>query len=435
LNRGCCSRANQNGPEAYGFRGNARNLDLNRDFIKMDSENAKLFATIFHRLNPDVLVDTHTSNGADYQYTMTLLTTQLDKLNLKLSSMVKTKMLPELYSKMAEKDFPMSPYVHTMGPTPDDGIYDYLESPRFCTGYGALFNTIGFTTETHMWKPFPARVQSTYEFLKIVRSYTNENHSAIKLARKAAFEHDQSKTSFELGWVLDTTKYEQFNFMGYEAEYYKSEVTGQETFRYNRKKPWTKDIRYYNRYQATNVIEKPQFYVVPQAWQEVISRLKYNEVKLTPLTSDTSFIVQSYYIEDYDTGKRPYEGHYLHRDVKVRKEEQLVSFMKGDFLISTNQRNVRFAVETLEPQATDSYFAWNFFDEILQQKEYFSHYVFEEKAAQMLKDDPALAEEFKAKKDKDEAFAGNHWGQLYWIYQRSDNYEPSHSQYPVFRVE
>ena len=72
--RNCCTRANQNGPSSYGFRGNAANLDLNRDFIKMDSRNAEAFVSLFHAVDPDVFVDTHTSNGADYPYTMTLIT-------------------------------------------------------------------------------------------------------------------------------------------------------------------------------------------------------------------------------------------------------------------------------------------------------------------------------------------------------------------------
>lgn len=61
--------------------GNAQNLDLNRDFIKNDSREAKEFARIFQFLNPDILVDNHVSDGADYQHTMTLLTSQHSKLN------------------------------------------------------------------------------------------------------------------------------------------------------------------------------------------------------------------------------------------------------------------------------------------------------------------------------------------------------------------
>jgi hypothetical protein len=435
LNRGCCSRANQNGPENYGFRGNARNLDLNRDFIKMDSENAMIFAEIFHFLDPDILVDTHTSNGADYQYTMTLLTTQLDKLNPQLSIPVKSKLLPLLKEEMKQKGYPICPYVNTMQATPDSGIYAYMESPRYCTGYASLFNTIGFTTETHMWKPFADRVQSTYEFLKVIQDYANKSSTEILRARKRAFEHDSAKNVFPLDWKLDTTHYEMIQFMGYETEYYKSNVTGLETFRYNRDKPWTKKIKYYNKYSPVVAVNKPSHYILPQAWKEVHERLEKNGVKMTRLKSDSTIMTTAYFIQDHRTANRPYEGHYLHQNIKVITKKQLISFFKGDYIIPTEQRNVRFIIETLEPQGVDSYFAWNFFDEVLQQKEYFSHYVFEERAEEILSSQPALKTEFNQLKASDPDFEKNHWNQLYWIYKHSENYEPSHLRYPVFRIE
>ncbi len=435
LNRGCCSRANQNGPEEYGFRGNARNLDLNRDFVKMDSQNAWIFSKFFHYLNPDVLVDTHTSNGSDYQYVMTLLTTQLDKLNPKLASLVKDDMLPQLNEQMDKKGYPMVPYVNSIKATPEHGIYDYLETPRYCTGYAALFNTIGFTTETHMWKPFAERVQSTYEFLKIIGNYCNINAATLIAKRKKAFDWDAKSREFALSWSLDTNRFDSIRFKGYEAEYFTSTVTGLETYRFNRDKPWDQKIRYYNRYNSINVASKPDYYVLPQAWKEVAERLKHNGVPLIVIPEDTTIQVTSYYIEDHKTGNRPYEGHYLHRDVKVRSEVQAINFNKGDYLINTDQKNIRFIMAMLEPHAVDSYFGWNFFDEILQQKEYFSHYIFEEKAARMLKEDEIMAHAFEEKKQLDPEFAKNHWAQLYWIYIRSDNYEPSHNRYPVFRIE
>ena len=434
LNRGCCSRANQNGPEEYGFRGNAKNLDLNRDFIKMDSKNAAAFTTIFHFLDPDILVDTHTSNGADYQYTMTLLSTQLSKLNPKVSELISTKLLPVIHTEMSNKGYPICPYVNTMKTTPESGIYDYLETPRYCTGYAALFNTIGFTTETHMWKPFSERVQSTFEFLNTIQSYANVHSSEIIAVRKSAFEFQHNQDNFPISWKLDTAQFEMIEFLGYESEKYVSEVTGLETFKYNRNKPWKKNIKYYNKYQPVDSIKKPKYYIISQAWSQIIERLVINNIQMTKFKNDTSFVIDAYFIDDYETNSWPYEGHYLHKNIKVSQKKQLISFSKGDYLIPTDQPYVRFILETLEPHATDSYFSWNFFDEILQQKEYFSHYVFEEKAAKILLENAELKQAFELQKQHDEDFSKNHWDQLYWIYKHSDNYEPSHRRYPVFRI-
>ena len=161
-NRNCCSRANQNGPAEYGFRGNSKNLDLNRDFIKADSKNTLAFYKIFHFLKPSIFVDTHTSNGADYQHTMTLITSQLNKMNPELADYTKNKLNPHLFKKMEEGNYPMVPYVHSIEKIPDNGIMDYLEIPRYSTGYTNLFNTISYVTEAHMLKPYEERVNSTY---------------------------------------------------------------------------------------------------------------------------------------------------------------------------------------------------------------------------------------------------------------------------------
>src|SRR5690606_33505590 len=139
LRRNSHSRANQNGPEAYGFRANSRNLDLNRDFIKLDSRNTQSLVGALRHWNPDLLLDTHTTNGADYQHVMTLIESQTDKMQVEVGSWMKHKFSPRLYSEMEKAGFPMCPYVNTERELPDSGIIGFLETPRYSTGYTALF--------------------------------------------------------------------------------------------------------------------------------------------------------------------------------------------------------------------------------------------------------------------------------------------------------
>ena len=115
----------------------------------------------------------------------------------------------------------------------DSGLYAYMESPRYCTGYAALFGTRFYDRNTYV-ETFSERVQSTYEFLNVISTYLNQYGSEIK-ARANAFNNDAKQITFPLDWHLDTTKFEPIDFMGYEAEFYTSEVTGLETYRYNRK--------------------------------------------------------------------------------------------------------------------------------------------------------------------------------------------------------
>lgn len=433
LNRGCCSRANQNGPAFYGFRGNARNLDLNRDFIKCDSRNAESFTKIYQFLSPHLFLDTHTSNGADYQYVMTLITTQPDKATPPVRSYLNNVMVDQLYSKMEAIGYPMAPYVHTIGSTPDEGIKDYLETPRYSTGYSTLFNALGFVSETHMLKPYAERVQSTYELMIQLLNFSEERSSEIIEMKKRADTFSKALNTFEVSWELDTNRFEDFLFKGYKAKYKKSEFSENQRLYYDQDEPYEKEIKYYNRYLADLRIEAPEYYIIPKAWSKVISLLKLNGVNMTPLNQDSLMEVEFYFINQYETSDNPYEGHYLHSEVKLSSEKVSHRFSKGDFLVPVDQVSNRYIVETLEPQGPDSFFAWNFFDSVLQQKEWFSTYVFEDVAAKMLSTNPKLKAEFVRKQKESVSFSENQWAQLYWLYKQSDNYEPSHNRYPIAR--
>ncbi|RPD48694.1 hypothetical protein DNI29_08770 [Hymenobacter sediminis] len=435
LNRNSTTRTNQNGPESYGFRGNARNLDLNRDYIKQDSRNARSFAQLFQRWQPDIYVDTHTSNGADYQYTMTLIATQKDKLHPALSQYLQQKLLPSLYGGMDKKKWYLTPYVDFEGRTPDArGLVGFLETPRYSTGYTTLFNTIGFVTETHMLKAYTPRVKATYDFLDLLIKTVHQDAAAIAQARATAADQTRTQQQFALGWRLDTTAAERFSFRGFEGKTKPSEVSGLPRLTYDRKAPYTKSIPYYNTFRPTVTVQRPVAYVIPQAWGEVVDRLRLSGVQLRQLPADTTISGEVYYIQDYKTSPRPYEGHYLHSQVQVRPVRQSLPFLRGDYVVTLSQPAARYLIETLEPQATDSFFAWGFFDGILQQKEHFSDYVFEDIAAELLRQKPELRAQLEAKKKAEPTFATSAQAQLDWVYRQSEHYEPSYLRYPVLRV-
>src|SRR5690606_25592143 len=182
------------------------------------------------------------------------------------------------------------------------------------------------------------------------------------------------------------------------------------------------EIDYYNNFEPTERIEIPRAYVIPQGWWNVIENLKINNIEMTTLTRDTVMQVEMYRIDAYETRLNAYEGHFPHYNTSVSKTLGNVTFRKGDVYIKTFQPGVRYLLETLEPVTTDSFFNWNFFDSILQQKEGFSAYVFEDDAARILAEDPALMEEFNAKKRENREFSNSNYQQLNWIYERSPNY-------------
>ena len=434
LNRNSHSRANQNGPDAYGFRGNARNFDLNRDFVKADSKNAAAFAKVFHLVRPDVFVDNHVSNGADYQYVLTHLFTQHNKLGGELGQFLHEVMIPKIETSLSNKRWDITPYVNVFNEVPESGFEQFLDSPRYSTGYTTLWNTLGMMVETHMLKPYFDRVMGNYELMISMLDFTEEYGTQIKTLRQAAFAKNKIKKEYNLRWTVDHSKETNFPFKGYEGKKLQSEVTGKERLQYDRSKPFTKNVIFKNYYKPSLTVTVPKAYVIPQGWWNIIQKLSDNHVKMNRLDADTLLTVEGYRIEGIESVQWPFEGHYLHTKVDVSTKTSKALFRKGDYLVETNQPAFRYIMEVLEPQGPDSFFAWNYFDMILAQKEHFSPYIFEDTALEMLENDPQLKADFVAQKEADQAFKENWYAQLEWIFQQSKFYEKDHLQYPIFRI-
>jgi hypothetical protein len=434
LNRNSSSRVNQDGPIAYGFRGNSQNLDLNRDFIKSDTKEAVSFAKIFHWLNPDIYLDNHVSDGADYQYTMTLLTTQHNKLGGEIGKYLHATFEPSLFKGMSEKGMTMTPYVSFEEGNPEKGWSYFYDPPRYSSGYAAVFQTMSFMSETHMLKPFKQRVLQTYELMKTIIDQASLQASSIRLAKQYSIEAIKKSEEFVVSYKVDTTQFDMIDFMGFQALKKASAVTGMERSYYDRTKPFTQKVRFYNYAQADKKVHKPKAYLIPQGWQKVIELLEANAVHIVRLEKDSIMTVEAYHIDDYKTSSRVFEKHYRHSDLKVSAQTVTLFCRKGDFIVPTGQSADRFLVETLEPISDDSYFSWNFFDAILQQKEGYSNYRWEDVAANFLSEHPDLQLQLDEKKKADLKFAASANAQLDFVYKHSPYYEPAHLRYPIYRL-
>ncbi|MDN4165659.1 M14 family metallopeptidase [Cytophagales bacterium LB-30] len=434
INRNSHSRANQNGPEAHGFRGNAQNYDLNRDFIKMDTRNAQSFVEIFQWLKPQLYLETHVSNGADYQYALTLLPTQENKLGGASGTWLREHMLPALFSEMEKKKEVMTPYVNVWGSTPDKGWTQFVDWPRYSTGYVALQHTIGFMTETHMLKPYEQRVNATLLFMQTLADFAQANGPKIKALQASDRAAYQKLDSVPINWTVDKSQSQTLNFKGYEGRYEPSKVTTGQRLYYDKEKPYTREVSFYNTYIASNYAVKPRYFLIPQGWHRVVERLKVNGVQMQALTQDSTVEVVETRISSFETYIRPFEGHYLHYNTQVSEKVKQKTFRKGDWLISLNQPAARYLMETLSPEAPDSFFNWNFFDTILQQKEGYSDYVFEDKAEELLKSNSELKRAFEEKKAGDAAFAADAEAQLDYIYRNSPHYEEAHMTLPIYQI-
>ena len=282
-----------------------------------------------------------------------------------------------------------------------------------------------------MLKPFPKRVQSTLVFIQGTIEWMKERHAAIEMAREQIPIWEGTLDEFAFNYQLTDDKTE-IMFKGFEYTEPVSEVTGVKRLKYHNDKPYEKKVPYFNTYAPKSKVKIPEHIILGGQCSKVIERLDANNIEYTVIEEAVTKDVLATRVQSYQNGDKPYEGHFLHNKVEVDYVEKKVNLKPGDLMIPVRQKGFRFLMSVLTPDNPDSYFAWNFFDSYVQQKEYFSPYVFEDKASEILAENPTLKAEFHRKQDQDKDFRESSWEQLYFIYRNSDYYEPSHNFLPIY---
>lgn len=339
--------------------------------------------------------------------------------------------IPFLDSTLKKRNWDLFPYVELLGDTPEEGIHAFNDLPRYAMGYASLFNTISFTVETHMLKPFSQRVQATLDFLDVLFNFTSLYAFEIESSRNSAFQEQLNDAYFNYNFELDSIR-DSILFKGFEFSNPISEITGQTRLKYHSDRPYQKWIPLRNAYTSADSLEIPDYFVVGSQCQDVIALLKLNAIEYKTIKKSVVLGVKGQKINEFESIGKPYEGHFYHSKVDVDIIADTISLKQGDIIISTKQKGRQFLLSTLLPQAEDSYFRWNYFDSYLQQKEYFSAYVFEDRAIEILEQNPELKDALETLKLEDESFRNSPSKQLEFIYKNSPHYENSHNILPIY---
>jgi hypothetical protein len=285
-----------------------------------------------------------------------------------------------------------------------------------------------------MLKPFPERVQATLQFMNSTIAYMIDNAAKIELARTEAKEWGQQQAYFRFNYELDTQNVDSIRFKGYKAVFPVHPVTGLAQLEYDRSQPFEKHIPYFCHYNPQDSVKIPSYYIVGAQESQIISFLKLNGVQFQTVETFLKKKVYCQVVKDYKAPMRPYEGHFKLSKLEVETIEKEIQLKPGDILIPTQQDRALFIHSVLQGEAEDSYLSWNFFDSYLQQKEYFSSYVFKENLARILAENPLLKSKYEERKALDVQFAKSEWDQLFYIYQNSPYFEQSFMRLPIYLI-
>lgn len=431
------NRPNQRGPQNMGWRTNAENLNLNRDYAKQDTKEIRAVTQVINEYDPLLYMDLHVTDGADYQYDITFGGHGQQGYSQAIATWLSNTFKPYEDEQLKANGHIPGPLLFAVNNRDfSKGNMLQLGEPRFSHAYGDARHLASVLVENHSLKPYEQRVLGTYILLEgTLKLLAKEGQSLRESTRS---DRAKRASQLPLRWELPpaAASSDSLDLLGIEARIVKSPVTNSEYVEWTGK-PTLSRIPNYKATKGSEWINRPKAYYVPVSCYEVIERLKQHGIQMEILKQAREVTVEMYRIQDAkfqnaDGNAQPFEGHIQvtgNTTVQVRKQ----LFPEGSAYISTDQPLGDLAVLLLEPKSPDSYFSWGFFYQIFQRTEYIEAYVMEPTIKKMLDESPELKAEFEKKKSEDSSFATNPNAIFAWFYKQTKYYDDRYLLYPVGR--
>ena len=426
------NRVNQRGPLATGWRTNGRNLNLNRDYAKLDTPELRAVVGVINRWRPDLYLDIHVTDGADYQYDITWGWSGTHAHSPHIAAWLETRFQPVVAGLLEAQGHIPGPLVFAADKRDmTKGIRLPTFSPRSSHGYGDVRHLPSILVENHSLKPFDQRVLGTYVFLEGALRALAEGGRSLR----AAMQRDRSARRIDvpLAWKVPDGDVPRIGFLGIEQRLEDSPVTGGKRVVWTGE-PVTLEVPVLEATEASVVVTRPRAYWVPANWPEVIQRLRHHGIRMERIRRQREVDVGLYRIKSHELAKAPFEGH-VRVKAEVELERHTERYPPGSVRIPTDQPLGNLAMALLEPEAPDSFFQWGFFHEILQRTEYVESYVMDPLAERMLARDPELKRAYEERLGSDEAFRKSPRARLQWFYERTPWFDTRWRLYPVGREE
>ncbi len=430
------NRINQNGPKEMGWRTTATNLNLNRDFLKADAIEMQQWLKLFNEWTPDMFIDIHTTDGADYQYSLTYgmhILGEMDNAHTKWQK----NYLKEIEEYLFEDNVLIFPYVSfRRWHDPRSGLIRNTASPRYSIGYSAIHNRPGLLVETHMLKDYKTRVDATYHLLRHTLKILNNQYQELKNINNTVDNKTKDISGKELILNYYTSQKDSttVKFKGVDYKIVPSDLTNDIWVQFS-DKPKDYDIVLFDKLIPASIVKIPQAYIVPVEWQEVIKRINLHGIQYKTLKEAKEFEIKTYKFNNVSFANYPFEGRQMVQNFDMEEISIKKLFPEGSIIIPVNQKRAKLIAHILEPMGPDSYLRWGFFNAIFERKEYVETYVMEKMAREMIKKNPELKEEYMKAVEANPNIYNNQWVKLFWFYALTPYWDQQKDVYPVGKIE
>jgi murein tripeptide amidase MpaA len=437
-NSGPYMRINQNGPDEMGFRANATNLNLNRDYMKADAPETRAWLELWNKWKPDLFIDCHVTNGADFQYNVTYEYAHFQEMSPAIKNWMDEHFDGVVVPNVEKEGNLLTHYVQFAGREVTGGVATFIATPRYATGYTPLRNRAGLLIETHVYKPYRSRVRGTYDVLRYTIEEVGRSKQSLFVANITAdtVTVERGKTydpqrQYPLALAI-TEKSTPFEFKGLEYKVEDSPISGGKRIVYGTE-PLNITIPRFDDARVERSAAPPLYYIVPPQYTDVIKVIEAHGISFERLKNPMTLDVESYQLSEPKWSPASFENRVT-LTVKQTPVNEKRTYAAGSILIPMAQEAANVAIHLLEPSGPDSFVYWGFFNSIFETKEYGEAYIVEKLANEMLANDPELKEEFD-RRLLDPAFNRSPQARLRFFYERSAFYlNQKVGVYPVGRI-
>lgn len=420
------------GPEAKGTEGNARNINLNRDYAKLDTPEVRAIVALLRRLDPALYIDCHVSGGFDMQYDVTYTYAGWGKYARHRATAL---WLEQRFGPMVKAALTRAGHEPIIYPSPIDtrdpqkGIRYSPEGPRYSTGYGDFIGVPTVLVENHMLKPYRQRVLGTYVLLEAALKLAAQDTGRIAEAKAIdrAERPRQLLTRWAaakqpIGWVD--------KFKGVAFETYESPATGRMEQRWTGKRiTFRMPIVGQDPAEAVSL---PKAWLIPAAQTEVIDKLRLHGIGFETLATDRILRVDTVRLEDVKLapahdGRIPVTARFTH-------ERSDAAVPAGTVWVASDQPLGLLAAALLEPESQDSFLSWGLFPEVLSAPAGTEDFVMAPILDTLLASNEELRAEFASKVAGDSKFAGDAKARMLWLADRLPHRDAFSLVYPIQRA-
>ena len=432
---GAYSRPNQRGPRIQGWRNTATNQNLNRDYIKLDQVEMQAVRGLVLKYRPDLYVDIHVTDGMDYQYDITYGFNGENGVwsrSPAIAGWLNATFKPGINAALeAEGHIPGELVFGIDEANPRAGLSDGGLGERFSNGWGSAAHVPAILIENHSLKPYEQRVLGTYVFLEESMKLLAADGPALR----AAITADRALRPAEIptNFVPEDQPSATRAFKGITYEMYDSPALGQPVVRWlGQPDPALWSLPFYGS-RPSLILKRPVAYWIPAYRSDLIERLRLQGVEMETLTAPRTVSLDMLRLNDPKLATRANEGHVQASVTDVTAERRERTWPAGSVRVPTDQPLGDIVVLLLEPQSSESFFAWGMVTEVLSRVEYIEPYAIAPLAEAMMAADPALKAEFEARLAADPEFAADGNARLQWFYVRTPFHDDHYRLYPIGR--